>query len=295
MLGVGKLSGYTKYQIGGKVDTQLGSTELHFPLSELDFPLDLSMVSAGLSKELSGKWKVSLDIKKNITSDAGTMKDSDWGLFYLYPEDFPEPIHAFQQNTLDVYSESDADLNAFIVDVELRYRFIKKSNWSFSGGLGYIYQYFHYDVSDVDEWYPSFSYYFGEDSPHKYYSGKALTYEVSSSIPYLEVAAEVKIKDKFSIEGSLGYAPHIHVADEDNHILRSKISKGDLYGDAVMVSLEARYNFTNDWFLTLKFNKTTIDAEGRSKSYFYDVYTHTIDQEIESEQRYTILSIGYVF
>jgi hypothetical protein len=295
-LGVGKLNGYTKYQIGGTVDYFTGeSTEVHFPISELDYPLDVYMVSVGARIESGENWKLALDIKKNITSDAGTMEDSDWGVYYLSPEEFIEPTQEFQQHTLDIYSESDADLDALMIDIDFQYRFYRKLNWSFSGGLGYIFQHFDYEASNVDEWYPSSYYYFGEDIGHACVSGQVATYDVIYSIPYLEVAAEFKIKDTFSIEGSLGYAPYIHVTDDDDHMLRSKVSKGDLYGDAVMISLEGRYNVTDNWFLTLQFNHTTMNAEGRSKSSFYDFYTHTIDEEIESEQTCTSISIGYLF
>jgi hypothetical protein len=295
-LGVGKLSGYTKYQIGGKVDYFTGEgTEVHFPISELDYPLDVYMVSVGARIESGESWTFTLNTKKNITGDAGTMKDSDWGVYYLSPEEFIEPNQEFQQHTLDIYSESDADLEALMIDINFQYRFYRKPNWAFSGGLGYIFQHFDYEVSDLDQWYPSCYYYFGEDIGHEYVSGQVATYDVTYSIPYVEVAAEFKIKDRFSIEGSLGYAPYIRVADDDDHMLRSKVSKGDLYGDAVMISLEGRYHITNHWFLKLQFNRTTMNAEGRSRAYFYDFYTHTIDEEIESEQTFTNLSIGYLF
>ena len=41
--------------------------------------MDVYMVSVGGSLEFAKKWKVSKSVKKNITSDAGKMKDSDWG------------------------------------------------------------------------------------------------------------------------------------------------------------------------------------------------------------------------
>jgi hypothetical protein len=193
-LGVGKLNGYTKYQIGGTVDSPSGSTQVHFPISELDFPLDVYMVSAGVSRESQGKWKFGLDVKKNITGDAGKVKDSDWGAYYLEGYEWAE------QNTLDIYSESDADLEALIIDIHLQYIFYRKSVLSLSGGLGYMYQNFNFELSNLDQWYPSSYYYFGEDLGHEYTSGKIGTYNVIYSIPYLEIATELNIKNKFSIE-----------------------------------------------------------------------------------------------
>ncbi|MBU1163723.1 MAG: omptin family outer membrane protease, partial [Proteobacteria bacterium] len=214
-LGHGMLRGDSTYQIGGTVDTPSGSSEIHFPLSELEFPLDVYMVSLGGSLEFAEKWKLNANVKKNITSDAGKMKDSDWGVFFDDP------------NSLDIYSESDADLEALITDINLRYRFYKKSNWSFIAGLGYLRQNFDYEVSNLDQWYPSLNDYYGYDIGHDYVSGKVLEYEVTYSIPYMEIGTQFKIKDKFSVEASLGYSPIVNVTDEDNHILRSKVSEGD--------------------------------------------------------------------
>lgn len=282
-LGLGMLSGDTTYQIGGAYDTPSDSGEVHFPLSELEFPLDVYMASVEGSIEFAEKWKVSASVKKNITSDAGKMKDSDWGLFFDDP------------NSLDIYSESDADLEALITDINLRYRFYKKSNWSFIAGLGYLRQNFDYEISDLDQWYPSLNDSCGYDIGHDYVSGKVLEYEVTYSIPYMEIGTQFKIKDKFSVEASLGYSPIVNVTDEDNHILRSKVSEGDCDGDAILLSLEGRYDFLTHWFLTLHLDYMKIETDGKQKQYTDGEWTATIDQEIESKQIFTALSVGYAF
>lgn len=299
-LGIGMLRGDTTYQIGGKIDTPLGSSEVHFPLSELKFPLDVYMASVGGSIEFAEKWKVNASVKKNITSDTGMMEDSDWGVWYLgaelphMPGYYCNPAYC-EPDSLDIYSESGADLDALIMDINLRYKFYEKSNWSFSAGLGYIHQNFDYEVSNLVQWYPSYYDYFGVGLPYDLVSGKVLTYEVTYSIPYIELATEFKIKDKFSVGASIGYSPFVNVKDEDNHILRSKISKGDCDGNAILLSLDGQYDFTESWFLTLLFNYTTVDADGKSKSYFDGEYSHTIDRKSESKQILTTFAVGYAF
>ncbi len=292
-LGIGMLRGDTTYQIGGKIDSPLGSSEVHFPLSELKFPLDVYMASVGGSIEFAEKWKVNASVKKNINSDAGKMEDSDWGIWYLDSE-LPH-MPGYSPDSLDIYSESDADLDALIMNINLLYKFYEKSNWSFSAGLGYIHQNFDYEVSNLVQWYPSYYDYFGVDLGHDYVNGVVLTYEVIYSIPYIELATEFKIKDKFSVGASIGYSPFVNVKDEDNLILRSKISKGDCDGNAILLSLDGQYNLTESWFLTLLFNYTTVDADGKSKSYFDGEYSHTIDQKIESKQILTTFAVGYAF
>lgn len=282
-LGLGMLSGDTTYQIGGRFDTPSGSGKIHFPLSELEFPLDVSMLLVEGGVEFAEKWKVIASVKKNITSDAGKMKDSDWGVLFDDP------------NSLDIYSESDADLEALTTDINLRYRFYKKSNWSFIAGLGYLRQNFDYEISKLDQWYPSLNDYYGYDIGHDYVSGMTLKYEVTYSIPYMEIGTQLKIKDKFCVEVSLGYSPIVNVTDEDIHILRSMVLEGDCDGDAILLSLEGRYDFLTHWFLTLQLNYMTIDTDGEQKQYTDGEWTATIDQEIESEQIFTALAVGYAF
>lgn len=284
-VGIGALSGHTTYQIGGTVSTPLGSGEVHFPISELEFPLDVYMVSLEGSIGFTERWKVSAGVKKNITDDAGKMKDSDWGVYWL------EVGHPAEQDTLDIYSESDADLDALILDINLRYRLYK----GIFIGLGYIHQKFDYEISNLDQWYPSSNYYFGMEFPHDRVSGQVLAYEVTYDIPYIEIVFMGKATDTFIVEMSLGYSPIVDVEDEDHHLLRSKVNKGDCDGDAILLSLEGRYDLSKNWFLTLGVDYTKIDADGTSKAYFSGVYDHTIDLEIESEQISYALNIGYAF
>jgi len=289
-LGISKSSGDTTYQIGGRVDIGgLGSYKLHFPISELEFPLDLYMISVGGSIEFAEKWKVNIGVKKNITTDAGKMKDSDWGYWWLsgYPW--------AKQNTLDIYSESDADLDALMMDINLRYRFYQGSNWSFAAGLGYIGENFDYKVSNLDQWYPSSVYYFGYDFGHDYISGKVLTYEARYSIPYMEIATELKIKDRLRVEASLGYSPIVNVTDEDNHILRDKISKGDCDGNATLFSLKGRYEFWKPWLLMIELGYISIDADGKQTQYLEGELLGTIDQKIKSTQTFIDFAVNYSF
>jgi len=276
-LGGDKWEGDTTYQIGGTVSTPSGAYETHFPISELEFPLDVYLISLSGGLEITEKLFLSAEAKKNITDDAGKMKDSDW-------------MTSSNPNQLDIYSESDAELDAIIIDINLRYRFFEKSGWSFNAGFGYLYQQFDYDIYDLDQWYPSGDYGTG----HDYVSGKVLTYEVKYSIPYTEIGAQFKIKD-FSVETTLGYSPLVNAKDEDHHILRSKVNKGDCDGDAIFFSLKGQYDFLKNWFLTLGFEYMKIETEGESDAYFYGVYDHTIDEEIFSEQEVIAFTVGYVF
>jgi outer membrane protease len=205
------------------------------------------------------------------------MKDSDW-------------ITLSNPDQLDIYSESDADLDAEIMDINLRYKFFKKSGWSLSAGLGYIYQNFDYKCSLIKQWSPSGL--SGYD-----YTGTGdvdLTYEVTYSIPYMEIGIQ-QTKDKLSLEARLGYSPFVNVTDEDHHLLRSKVSYGDCDGDGVLFSLEGRYDFPKNWFLTVGLDYTKTDTDGIQKQYTKGAWTATIDQKIESEQTFIAFAVGYAF
>lgn len=284
-VGIGALRGHTTYQIGGRISTPLGSGEVHFPISELEFPLDVYMASAEGSIGFGNKWEVSASVKKNVTDDPGKMKDSDWGVYWL------EVGYPAEQNTLDIYSESDAELDALMFDVNLRYKLYK----GISIGLGYTHQNFDYEISNLHQWYPSYNYYFGMESPHDRIDGKVLTYEVTYNIPYIEIAFKGKATDNLYVEVSLGYSPIVDAEDEDHHLLRSKVNKSDCDGDAILLSLEGRYDLPKNWFLALGVDYTRIDTDGRSKAFFSGIYDHTIDIVIESEQVFYGLNIGYAF
>jgi len=277
-IGIGKLSGDTTYQIGGNYVTPLGSGQVHFPISELEFPLDVWMVSVEGSKEFAEKWKVSVGVKKNITSDAGKMKDSDW-------------LTLSNPGQLDVYSESDAKLDALIMDISLHYRFYEKSNWSLIAGLGYIRQNFDYGCKLIRQWSPSGL--AGYD-----YTGTGavgITYKVIYNIPYIEIGVQGSFKDDFSVEASLGYSSIVDAEDEDVHILRAMVSEADCDGDAILLSLKGRFYLSKNWLVMAEFDYTKIEVDGTSMSYIGGVYTHTIDQEIKSEQIFAGFSVGYAF
>ena len=138
-LGIGQMEGHTTYQIGGKFSTPSGSGYLWNPISELEFPLEVSVAMVKGSFGISEYHRISAEIKKTITSDAGKMKDSDWGYFYA------DGCNSCDYNSLDVYSESDANLeNGILSDIKLSYMLDE----SFFIGAGFKYQKFEYEVRD---------------------------------------------------------------------------------------------------------------------------------------------------
>jgi len=291
-LGTGYLSGDSTYQIGGLVIDNSGLYEIHFPLSELKFPLDSVMLKGEVGISFADKWRFSGNIQTNVTQDTGKMEDSDW---------------IFSPYSLDVFSKSDAEMTALLLDAKLQYRFYqgfygetainngsRTSNLLFSYfvGLGYRHQRFEFDVSNTDQWYPS-----DPSHPHDYFPGLSLTYEVEYQIPYLELSMDMIASDQFNLILNLGFAPWVNVTDEDHHLLRGLvgISDHDWNGNAEFISVEGRYHFNAHWYLALEAAAMKISSKGRTNSYDHGDWDHSITQKIESRQLSSFLRLGYQF
>jgi outer membrane protease len=283
-LGPGWMTGETSYSIGGRLDSPMGSGEIHFPLSELKFPLDVTMITFTADLEITDRWSLEGRLSKNVTEDAGTVENSDWTM-------------PAAPGLLTVFSESDGELSAVMADFRLRYRFLRGPNWSFLAGAGFTYQKLDYDIRNVDQWYPPFP-----ELGHIMVPGKAATYQVTYNIPYAEVAAEAVFGDRLHLESRLGYSPFTSAEDEDDHILRSKFSRGDTDGNTLLISVEGRYDFWRNLFLSLRLDYLKIDTEGRQTQTRYAATEEgppgpigTIDQNIDSSQTAITLALGLFF
>jgi outer membrane protease len=294
-LGTGYLAGDTRYQTGGSVVDATGVSRVHFPLSELKFPLEAIMVRGTVTVDFARRWSFMGSAATNITDDTGNMEDSDWGVFLGSTTD-----------TLDIYSESDTEMDALLLEGKISYmlyqgcygqgsingRYDSNIIFSYFAGLGYKYQKFDFDISNLDQWYPS-----SPATPHDLVSGLVLTYEAEYQIPYFELSMKMDVARKFLLEIGAAYAPFVDFKDEDHHLLREFVyySDHDWDGDAWFVRLKGRYDFLPHWFVELDAQAMQIESEGTSDAYFRGSWDHTIDNKAESEQYSAYLSIGCSF
>jgi len=119
--GVGYWSGDVTYRIGNTVKLPDGSEfNYWFPLSELEWPLNVVMASVGgdvtymETIEARGVFSIS------VNDPTDKMEDSDWE----YP------------GIKTIYSESDAELSAWSVDAGIRWWFLGNQKKNFTWGLG---------------------------------------------------------------------------------------------------------------------------------------------------------------
>ncbi|MEA3223343.1 MAG: omptin family outer membrane protease [Thermodesulfobacteriota bacterium] len=271
------LHGDTTYQIGGAITLADGSFDsIHFPLSELEFPLDAYMATLGMDMNVERRFYLSAEYRMNINKDAGKMKDSDWMDPYI----------------LDIYSESDSELTARIMRVVMGYGFYNLEDLSFVLDLGYIHQRFEYDVKDLCQQYPS-----GRYTGVSYAPGKVLTYETTYKIPYLALGVK-GTGERTSSAISIGGTPLVSVEDEDHHLIRDppKISKGDCTGHAYIASLNVTHAFSSRWSLDMGLDSLVIKTKGEQTQYQVPGgLLATIDQEITSEQIFFYFGIKYRF
>lgn len=269
--GLGALAGDSTYQIGGTVTYSDGSgTQMHFPISELIFPLDVVMLNLRYSVELSDPWSMELELGKNITTDAGSMKDSDW----------------ITPGVLAIYSESDTELNALILNAGVKRRISERDRLDISLGGGLKYESFEFECANVVQTsiLPGYS---GSSS------GLVLTYDLTYIMPYAEISADYEMSDKMKVSASLGYSPLVMVEDQDSHLARSpqKFSDGTYDGTAVLLSVSARYLMDNGWFLQGNIDTVTIEADGEQDARS-GASSWTIDAEIESSQTMISAAMG---
>ncbi len=296
--GAGIMRGNTTYQIGGNYTGPEGNGNLHFPISELKFPFDVYTANIKGGFEYNEKLRLKALFRKNITKKTGNMKDSDWGVPW---EDPPgsETYYWYGPNSLDIYSESKTEVNAFILDIDFTYKFLhknfKSTSFSLYGGIGYRHQDYNFECRLIRQWD------YRQDAPpgermDAVGDGRVgLTYDVTSYIPYIKIAPGLKKENVFSVEAGVGISPYTKIRDKDNHILRSKISKAECEGYSILLSLAGRLEILNPVFVEVTLDYICIDTEGKQKQYTNGSWSATIDQKNFSKVTSIEVSAGYVF
>jgi len=295
---VGLMRGHATYQIGGHVDDPTGSYDIWFPLSELIFPLNVTMGGMDFTVTYDQVWRLKTELRKNITSSAGNMKDSDWGIPWENPPG-SGTYYWYGPDSLDIYSESTTELDAFVLDVDVMGKFaqttLQSAVISFHGGLGYRYQDYNFKCSLIQQWDnregapPSEKMdYIGDGSV-------ALTYDVTTKIPYAKIASTLAMNNVFNIEASVGYSPFVRVQDKDNHLLSSKLSYGDCDGTAVLLSLNGRLDVLHPVFFEMAADYISIDTKGKQTQYTNGSWSGTLDQKYFSTVNSLELLVGYKF
>lgn len=278
--GVEAWAGEITYRIGYPVTEASGQRYYgYFPFSELEFPLDAAFGVVKAGAVLGNRVVINAQIKTNVSDPDDDMIDRDW-TSSSYPW------------RLDIYSKSEVTgFDALVLDGDVSYKVFDSSILWLAVGAGYMYEDFEYETALKRQWSPS-------GLPGNDYFGDGRTtliYEVESNMPYLLVRAKFNIIEKLKINARLGFAPWVEVEDRDQHLLRDKVSVGEMDGSAVMVSVDTQYDFTPQLFVTGGLSHTYIDVDGDMEASFNGVYDHTVEEELTSRQTSVFLTVGFRF
>ncbi|MFH1612644.1 MAG: omptin family outer membrane protease [bacterium] len=263
-IGEKKLFGYTTYHIDfltlSDIDNSIKKIE-----SELEFPLDVYM--SGIKLEWNRKtikkvpYFFSLDIWKNTTNPKVFMKDSDWK-GDIYEKD----------RIKFSYTESNAKLNASILNIKGGMVFSTKSEFTLETIAGYKYQNFSYKIFGIKGWYIN-------DNKEKifydgYWDTNVLNYEIFYYIPYLGFNIYNDKSLPLFINAEIAFSPFTSIVDHDDHILRNKIAEGETYGTTVLSELNLVKKITipiikKNLFAKIGFEFIQIYTTGKQSQIWY--------------------------
>jgi outer membrane protease len=283
-LGTEMMDGDTTYQIGFPVVDASGAAFAgYFPFSELEWPLDVWLARIDGRATINDQWRLNATIKKDLSTPDDNMLDSDW-------------ITESNPSRLDIFSESEiSSFDFFMFDADIEWTFLQRNAVSLYAGLGYMYQDIEYEGKLIRQFSPS-------GLPGFDFTGDgrlAITYDISYSIPYLKVGADLKVNPDFTIEGSFAYSPIVDAEDTDHHLLREfggKISSGDMDGDAFMFDVSGKYMITPAVFVEAGLSYLKIEVDGTQDQRFgLGFPLGTVTEESESSQTSGYVSLGYNF
>ena len=288
----GYLQGHTKYHI----DFSGGASELEFPLNGNVWGAKAGFTFKNSPNEIKEAARLEFNWLTTAGGAGGKLKDSDWidddiGFFrdilhISLPQDHPG---------VDVYSESDAALQAVMMDVNYYYNLYPEEIYSFGPRIGYRVDKFSYEVRNVNQ--VGYGPYGPYDTAS--ISGKALDYKVHYEIIYLGVGVDLGSSADWQFTGSFNYSPWTRADDEDNHNLRQKLSTGTATGSSYLTDAQFQWRLAPNWSIGLSGEYETIHATGSQHQSFYGSsdlgVTFDVDDTISATWWQGALALKYIF
>lgn len=277
-LGLEQMSGDITSSIGGEINYAEGPTEyIHFPLSELEWPMDVLLARFDAAFMLSPYLRLNGTLKKGLNEPDDPLIDRDW----LTPT-----------GGVDVYSESSiSEFDAFIADVDFEWVYLNSGPWNLYTGVGYMHQEFEYDGDLKMQYSPTGMSEFN-------YIGNGTTsvnYDATFSMLYFLLGADVQLTPMFNLAGKFSVAPVASVEDELRHLYHAKVSTGDMEGTAYTFEVTGNFHLAPWWFVELGAQYTNLAVDGDQDQVLRGTPLGRIDQELESEQTSGYISMGYSF
>ena len=281
---LGYMTGMTLYHISSYDTSGSGvESELEFPLNTMLFGIAGSHRSAGWEER--GGFQFDYRWLMNLGDGSGKMKDSDW-----LTDDLDIFLVGSANPGLDIYSESDIDLKAMLIDLRLSYDMWSNEQWHIGPLVGLVYEKFSYDVRNVNQvGYGPYAASYSGSVP-----GLVLTYEVTYTIPVVGLRSVLLSGPTFEAQLDLGYSPWVSAEDTDDHLLRLKRSEASTKGNAILATVSAQWETGKDSYLSLRGQYLKTETKGTQSQVFYDgsgISFSGIDDRIDSEQTTVYLLI----
>ncbi len=266
MNNIGKLEGYTLYDITFTDGTNMKRSELVFNIDTLIEEIKY----VNYSNERS--FDYSLELKSDyLFKNSGILVDSDWFNDYLV-----------------VYSETKTDLDLFNLDLRIKSKSLA-DNIDFRIITGYEWQNYYfvgYGTEQID---------YTTDPPTiDNFSDNinTITYEVDYSIPYLAFSLGNKNMEKYLYRLLIGYSPLVKAKDIDHHLLRNKSAESNTDGEAYFIEAEMEFKVRKNRYIIISAEYVNIQTSGTQTQYFEDgSIIGGIPVEVNSSQ--SLLSFGY--
>ncbi len=278
--------GEVQYAIGRWVRAGGKTESLPFPISRLEFPTRAIRAEGWLRAQVGRAWELWMRGGHTLTEDAGTIRDSDWE----YPEENP---------VLAIYSESDAIYSAWSLEGGVRWWFWRRprpggQEWSAAVGAGWARDSHAWEARDGVQTYPAIP-----DVPPDTWEGVAVTYDVTTDLPFAEVVLGLS-QPTVRIEGRAFLSPVARVRDRDDHLGRGILAEADAGGVGGGVELAVRYQLSPRWHLMASVRWWAFEVEGDSKNLVYGEGDEdaqpgerwVIHQEIRGDGVFVSLGIG---
>lgn len=204
--------------------------------SELIFPLNTLLAAATLNGESSGGrrgWAFAASVAVNLLAPFGKMEDWDWWMYYGTPK---VPFS---------YTESDAEMLWIAASASWQPVLASGAWGRVSAVLGYRFQFVSQNVIGYNGWYNDSDL---DGIADGYYpqtrNGLVLTYWVMYNTPSAGLAVRLTPVAGMYAHAEAGLAIP-YVADEDDHVLRYKLSKASGLGFGGYARLLVHYTLGN--------------------------------------------------
>ncbi len=240
---LGKLEGEMEYQI----KFPAGRSRLIFPVDNNTFGFNFRgrIPEVGRTGKNRLTWQVSW--REVLGGPAGQAEDYDW------LDSDPAP---------DIYGRMDCELETGrILETSLSFDVQSQENlWlGITGGLRR--EYYRLKNDNV---------YQEDDSGNVITTDKvAIIYERKMLFPYFGFGINGRLPPSIDFAGRFLFSPEVRVEDEDDHTLRNKISRGETYGDGVILRGRLTYHLSPRAGLLLSIEKLRTEAEGHQDQYWY--------------------------